>query len=195
MRVCIEHLREGWYGNEAYRQWVADGRKIPDKLQGEKGERLRRQQARRRFGKKKTAADWIPANCCRPVNCGGLVRKVKEEANEMITNMYGLAGTIDALTWDEEDELVTFTEAGRMDLCDLTGVDTSQLIGNDVQLTDRGLELSTDPEDLEDDDEELQFCNCCQGWLDPEEFFDEEEETLCMQCMDEEAERILLHSS
>ena len=91
--------------------------------------------------------------------------------------------------------LVTFTEAGRMDLCDLTGVDTSQLIGNDVQLTDRGLELSTDPEDLEDDDEELQFCNCCQGWLDPEEFFDEEEETWCMQCMDEDQQRLTAESS
>ena len=59
MRECIEHLREGWYGNEAYRQWVAGGRKKPEKLRGEKGERLRKQQARRRFGKKKTAADWI----------------------------------------------------------------------------------------------------------------------------------------
>ena len=74
-------------------------------------------------------------------------------------------------------------------------VDTSQLIGNDVQLTDRGLELSTDPEDLEDDGEELQFCNCCQGWLDPEEFFDEEEETWCMQCMDEDQQRLVAESS
>ena len=176
-------------------------------------EARRKRQAQLRFGKGKGAADWIPAHCTRPVNCGGLVRKVVEEAREMAKNMGGVK-EVDAPTEGKplefdlsfEDDVVFCTD-GQIDICDLTGCDTSKLLGNDMVLDEDGApqplisanelhELSVEQFGLDNLEAfginayagtgEVQFCECC-GVFQPEDDFPDADEDVqnanhCISC-------------
>jgi len=66
MKQCMADLRDGWYGNKAWRDWCAAGK--PNTIEGTvDGQTLTEEErcsaARARFGKGKTAADWIPRDC------------------------------------------------------------------------------------------------------------------------------------
>jgi len=134
MRQCMSDLRDGWYGNAAYRQWVKDGQPLTaDGKQGGQvlSEPRRAAEAKHRFGKSKGAADWIPRTCVRPVNCQGLVDRAKKEAEEMIPGIPGLSGTLADLVIDPG---FTMVEKAVVDMSDLTGLPAEAKAGNVVSI-------------------------------------------------------------
>jgi len=92
-------------------------------------ESTRKNRAQKRFGKAATAGDWMPYDCCGPVNCAGLVSKAKAEANAMIKTIPGISGSLDSLTVEDDAELV---ESHTRDMSDLSGVPKELLMGNDT---------------------------------------------------------------
>jgi hypothetical protein len=143
MKECMGHLRDGWYGNDAYHEWIREGRPIGSGPGGT-GEMLsveqRAARAQHRFGKGKTVDDWIPSDCCRPSNVGGLVDKAIREAEAMIKKTEGLSGTLADLvkchsvtdgetvsqSWVPDPQFVdpttTLVEPHTRDMSDLTGL-------------------------------------------------------------------------
>ena len=133
MRECMGHLRDGWYGNGEYWEWVGAGK---PKGSGPKGggrtvlpAEMRKQRAQNRFGPKAGVDDWIPNDCCRPANCAGLVAKTKTEANVMIKTIPGISGTVDQVTVEQDAVLV---KDHTRDMSDLTGLPREILLGNDT---------------------------------------------------------------
>ena len=157
MRQCITHLREGWYGCAEYHKWVAAGSPLVE--HGKPiSQAARTPAAQKRFqvkgGPKKSAVDWIPSNCHRPVNCDGLMRVMMKEADRMVTNLPGLSGSISGVTADDNTLVCDFdvwtpVESHTRDMSDLTGVDTSQLVGNDTILREGsgGITIRTEHRD------------------------------------------------
>ena len=154
MAQCIKDLRDGLYGNDAWREWVANGKPLTgDGKRG--GPRLsateRRTAAVKRFGKGKTEDDWLPRDCHRPINCNGLVEKAKAEANAMIAKIDGLAGTLDNLFVEDGAK---FVDAEILNSSDLTGVPADmRLVGNDV-VTDEQGNVQADSTVADDDADE-----------------------------------------
>lgn len=136
------HLRDGWYGDDAYHAWIQAGKPLGPGLGGSGGaaeggddltEEQRQHAAQVRFGPGKTAADWIPSDTCRPSNVAGLIQKVAGEANDMIKNMEGLSGTLADLVVKNEsgawipnpahvDNPDTLVNSHTRDMSDLIGV-------------------------------------------------------------------------
>ena len=165
------HLRDGWYGDDAYHAWIQAGKPLGPGLGGSGGaaeggddltEEQRQHAAQVRFGPGKTAADWIPSDTCRPSNVAGLIQKVAGEANDMIKNMEGLSGTLADLVvknesgaWipnpahvDNPDTLVNSHTRDMSDLigvpkaiCDLTGL-SIEVVGSADIVSEGGTEHS-----------------------------------------------------
>jgi hypothetical protein len=148
MRMAMNHLRDGWYGNTEYHQWLKDGK--PKTLDGKVGGtevtvEQRRSQARSRFGRGHGEDDWIPSVCCRPVNCAGLVNKAIGEANAMIEGIEGISGKVDSVEGLTVASGATLVEPHTRDMndliglpqeiCDLTGL-TQNVTGNELVLAE-----------------------------------------------------------
>ena len=157
MRQCMKDLRDGWYGNDAYHKWCAAGK--PKTVEGTvDGEALtddeRRTAAKARFGKNKTEADWIPRDCHRPVNCGGLVRKAIAEANAMIEKIDGLSGTLADLVVEDGAKIL---EKAVIDCSDMTGLPAEMmLVGNDIAMNEDGTVATDDVVEPQADDAEME---------------------------------------
>jgi hypothetical protein len=157
MKQCMKDLRDGWYGNDAYHKWCAADR--PKTVEGTvDGEALtddeRRTAAKARFGKKKTEDDWIPRDCHRPVNCGGLVKKAIAEANAVIEKIDGLSGTLDNLVVQDGAKIL---EAAVIDCSDMTGLPAEMmLVGNDIVLNEDGTVATDDVVQPQDEDAEME---------------------------------------
>jgi hypothetical protein len=145
MKQCMADLRDGWYGNKAWRDWCAAGK--PNTIEGTvDGQTLTEEErcsaARARFGKGKTAADWIPRDCHREVNCAGLIRIVKEEADAMIQTIPGISGTLEHFVAEEGAKFVSKELIDRSDLIGLPA--DMSLVGNDI-VTDEQGQVVADP--------------------------------------------------
>ena len=180
MRQCMGDLRDGWYGNKAWREWCAAGE--PKTVEGtEDGQPLTEEErctaARARFGKEKTAADWIPRDCHRPVNCAGLIRVAKQEADAMIKTIPGISGTLEHFIIEEGAKFVSKELIDRSDLIGLPA--DMALVGNDIVTDEQGQVLadpSVNEEDVEDeadvqmqDDEDVEDAPASLDAAGPEE--------------------------
>ena len=204
MKDCVTALRAGWYGDENYWKWVYAGRP-KGKEDGGAGELLcercrLREITARRGGEKKhrvgldhrtiplTADDWVPQDCHAPANVPGLISKVKGEANQMISNINRISGTIEALTVDVD---ATIIDKQRHNMSNMTGVDVVDLIGNDAIMDENltvgssGDVIPTVSRDLGNDHPSSSgppatttCCDTCEWWCEPADMAG----SICCRC-------------
>ena len=114
--------------------------------------------ARARFGKGKTAADWIPRDCHREVNCAGLIRVVKKEADAMIQTIPGISGTLEHFVPEEGAKFVSKELIDRSDLIGLPA--DMSLVGNDIATDEQG-QVVADPS-VGDEDQQAHDADAMQ---------------------------------